>query len=527
MSCSRLERFNRIISFNLLLMCFGVFWVSCCFADGKQNPTSNILPSGMEEEVEEIFKPYSFGQEVEDGFIFKNIKITEQQISVLLQKDLLNTTIVLKAPERSASEKYPAKNFSIDVTGSTDGIPAAEKLIKQIQKSTFSPWGKHKLTIEADPERLLLYQQYRHVSLYGMLFLLIGLIVSIVIFVRYLKRSHKIAAISLTVLSLLLGLLISEIVLGLLAPDNPPIKLRDDCFPSNPRGYFKEAIVQGHEDIHAFCSFGGARAWQECHEAGTVLNANHLNLLALGDSFTEGLGVFFNDSWPKVLEKISSRKQETRVVNCGRSGADSKAVLERYQKMAAGHQADIVIYAYVLNDAPLLPMEIDAATADISFQGSQIQNTTGLKSFVYNNFNLGRLIISRLKQREIAEATATMYQESFSEANKENLKKHFDTITRLKSACDKQGSKFLLAIFPLFFKLDDYPFLNIHRLIDKNLEARGVEVLDLLDVFKDMNAKKLQVHRLDLHPNELAQKIVARSIYKKLEDLNWLKEESL
>ena len=68
-----------------------------------------------------------------------------------------------------------------------------------------------------------------------------------------------------------------------------------------------------------------------------ILNANSKNILFLGDSLTEGLGVNKEDAYPKLVETLihSTLKKDIVVINGGVSGSttsDGLSCLKWYLK---------------------------------------------------------------------------------------------------------------------------------------------------------------------------------------------------
>jgi hypothetical protein len=57
-----------------------------------------------------------------------------------------------------------------------------------------------------------------------------------------------------------------------------------------------------------------------------------------------------------------------------------------------------------------------------------------------------------------------------------------------------------------------YPFEAAHAQIKKGVERSGIPFVDLLSLLRNRDSKSLWVHTSDLHPNEIAQSLVAPTL---------------
>ena len=88
-------------------------------------------------------------------------------------------------------------------------------------------------------------------------------------------------------------------------------------------------------------------------EVGKSSSVNHIKVLCLGDSLTEGYGLAKNDSYPSQLQQLLKSKgfQSTTVVNGGISGSTTASSLRRLQwHLRSKTKPDIIILALGAND---------------------------------------------------------------------------------------------------------------------------------------------------------------------------------
>jgi hypothetical protein len=78
---------------------------------------------------------------------------------------------------------------------------------------------------------------------------------------------------------------------------------------------------------------------------------------------------------------------------------------------------------------------------------------------------------------------------------------------------EEKGARLLVVVWPMFVKLDgDYPYAAEHRLVVEACEKLGIPVLDLLSVFRGVDASTLWASRDDHHPNPIAQQQAAEVV---------------
>lgn len=314
-----------------------------------------------------------------------------------------------------------------------------------------------------------------------------------------------------------------------------PIKVRANCYASNPRGYFVMQSMAGRPDSRAFCVDGFESDWQDCASFTAERDLGRLRVLALGDSFTNGVGVFSKDRWPKALERllaaspVFARMPKPVVTNCGYVSLDTERIADRYFEMSPRHAPQLVIYAFVLNDVPLRwPEEARVRPSEVDFQPEDRASyflrlsKDPLLGLFSEDSALWRLLAERWLKARVARETEKMYVETYEAINRPAIESSLTLIEAMKRDAESKGARFLVAVYPLFYHLDAYPFAQAHALLRAELDARGIANLDLLESFVGQDAAEFQVHPTDFHPNERAHAKVAERLYTELARRGWL-----
>jgi hypothetical protein len=347
---------------------------------------------------------------------------------------------------------------------------------------------------------------------------------------RYLAGPKQRAS-ALIVLNIV-ALFIIDRGFGALFPAYPPFLNKKthswDSYATDPRGYFRD--VRLDEDGRRYFTIDRSHERDRKYESsGTDPRA--FEVVAVGDSFTYGQGVRLEDVWVKRLEKgPGPGGKRIQGIDLAIGGANIREVFAEVRDELGKFKPSLVIYGYVLNDpipepAPgrsIAAMEMNAAlntTYDnglgwdfINVRGPAIRSLRSWPMrWIGDRSRIMDYLLSVLERRRLSEETIRSYQELHDPAiNGPGLQKTFDLISEMKERVERRGSRFLVAIFPIFYNIQrDYPFAGVHRYIAERLRQIGVESLDLQPALSRYPAEKLWVHPTDQHPNELAHAVVA------------------
>ena len=315
------------------------------------------------------------------------------------------------------------------------------------------------------------------------------------------------------VTALVVGFVLAEGAVRVAGMLSPEVRCGDKnggltvgSYHENPRGYF--ARDPGETCFHAYFDpeVAGCRA---------DLDPARPQVLFLGDSFTQGQGVWTKDTFPSLLDFPGAQRR-----NCGQGGFSLADSVRTFDQARASYRPALTVYALVLND---LPGPTELANDYINFRTDRLEDFVarnarellGPLEFLSGSRYVQLLLRARI-QREVGDRTEAGYRSAFAPG--ESLDHGFDEIARIAAASDR----FLLVVFPLFVRLDAYPFEEVHATIRREAQRRGIEWLDLLDVFRGLEADDLVVFRTDLHPNEVAHRMAADAIRARLTSLGWM-----
>ncbi len=333
--------------------------------------------------------------------------------------------------------------------------------------------------------------------------------------------------------SLLMSLLFAEVAVRLVRPQAVMTVSRGLYQPDPPRRY---RIAPG---------FRGSISNQV--EFDTVVSTNSLGLrgpeagpkrglriLALGDSFTFGVGARQEETWPARLAEILGAE----VLNAGAPGFGAPDAVAWYERYGAQLDPDVVVLTvFLANDLQdASPDQPKVAVVD----GALVVpgETGGLRRWLYYHSHLFRLVKSSVLEgglrtmiglrepwavRELRSEFA-MYSPTLPEELQRGLEATEQAVARL--AGRKKKTRVLAVLIPSLPQVDPAKWqavlaqlgldpaqhdpLRPNRLFRGIFERHGVPVLDLTGMFR--KAGKRIYYPIDQHLTPEGYELLARAV---------------
>ena len=241
-------------------------------------------------------------------------------------------------------------------------------------------------------------------------------------------------------------------------------------------------------------------------------------VVLLGDSFTWGASVLFDDGYGQRLERwLNERRREPwEVVNLAVPGLNTVGQAAQLETEGFEYGPDVVILGYVLNDSE------DESAAEARRAADWLADRSPPPARpLLDRSALVRVVRARLwattENRRRVEGFRSMYEPSYPgwQAAQKALR-------AMGGACRERGVPLVVLVFPLFGSpLDDgYPFADVHARVAQAAAEAGAKVVDLLPFYRGLRSDLLVVDGTnDEHPNEIAHRIAAQTLRKGLEDV--------
>lgn len=252
-------------------------------------------------------------------------------------------------------------------------------------------------------------------------------------------------------------------------------------------------------------------------------------ILALGDSHIFGWEVKFEDSFPKVLERILGKGypgKKFEVINAGIFGFNSVQEYEFLKNEAIRYSPDLVILGFTVND--MEPSFEVTQNPVLQYEGVN----WWFPEFVKYRLNI--LIQKLFKKTDYfklrRQGFSYHYWDAF-EMESERWKKEecLEAVGNMQKFLKERHVKFLIFIYPNFERMktagrvpryEGYRFKMIDDEVKKFCRSKNIAVIDIYSAFKGrwVGSVRKQEKMLYSHPNERGQAIAAGEIFKYLKD---------
>jgi len=245
-------------------------------------------------------------------------------------------------------------------------------------------------------------------------------------------------------------------------------------------------------------------------------------VVSLGDSFAWGVGIEYDDTYARRVERALSRRPGERweVVQLARPGMGTVEQAEQLAEEGFSYGPDVVVLGFVLNDSE----DEDAAEVRRARDWEQARRERQERR------SGGRLLDRSALWRFLAgRIEATVQNRRRLEAYRSQFLPGYpgwvacrSALGRMGAMCREHDVPFVVMIFPLFADpLDEhYPFADIHAQVAQVAGEAGAVVIDLLPAFRGLRSSLLVVDGAnDEHPNEIAHRIAAQQLLRTLDRL--------
>lgn len=304
---------------------------------------------------------------------------------------------------------------------------------------------------------------------------------------QFISSNHTIQNSILFLLVLISFLIVGEISLRLL--------LSDDFRYSLPPGQveFYDSYVQlnshGYRDT----------------EHSLEKNTSSLRIVGIGDSFTFGIGMKNPEElYLKQTEKMLNQEGEQyESINLGIPGIDTEYESRILAEEGIRFSPDFIIVGYVLND----------------FRNANSGGKIPQPIFLANSYLMSKLYTYSIIHNAIISSIQSLasrptYEETLlsSFSSETNIELNRQSFSKMAEIATSSNATIILVIFPLIHNLQNYSFTHAHDTVSEIAKAKGMIVIDLLQIYQNYDERDLRVSTYDEHPNALAHKLAAEQL---------------
>jgi lysophospholipase L1-like esterase len=218
------------------------------------------------------------------------------------------------------------------------------------------------------------------------------------------------------------------------------------------------------------------------HDVALAKAANEYRVLALGDSYTEGVGAEYEESWVRVFERAMSPLPDGRVVraiNAGISGSDLMLEYVLFRDRLAEYRPDLVVVA--LNNSDIADVMtrggMERFRADGRIRGDRGPSWDWLYGISYITRHVIHDVLDRswllLSPDEHSAAQATARRELRG------------TLDAVEALAKDLGAAFVLVLNPHQYEVKDGRYEpGFGPLVEQLTAANPPHVIDLLELYK-------------------------------------------
>ena len=242
--------------------------------------------------------------------------------------------------------------------------------------------------------------------------------------------------------------------------------------------------------------------------------------LLIGDSFCFGQGVRLEERFSNILEKKlntsrqDSTEQKHLLINLCAAGMNIRRISQVMQQSVEHFdQAQRVIYSFTLND-PVMSREVFEMQKYIN-DFMHFRQTRFSSNF---HSMLARLpsptirwVTERIVKNQVSRDTIEWYRQMYRD--NAGWRQTQKVLLEMHRFCAARGVELTLVVFPLYYRLKDYPLEEVHRTLAQFAGQNGIHYIDLLEIFAGANEMDYWVHPRDFHPNTRAPREVAEFLY--------------
>lgn len=250
-------------------------------------------------------------------------------------------------------------------------------------------------------------------------------------------------------------------------------------------------------------------------------------IVALGDSFTFGMGVADHETWPAYLEKEiqESVSSSTCVVNAGIVGYGTFQIEDLISEKRLFKDTDLAVYALYWNDymttAPPQANDQSRISEHGYFRWDPINRLVSGEIGWLNRWLDKSIVVSKLKLARNRFLRPSNYAVEFNklltgQLDELSFQPVNSALSRIKRRADTANVNTFVIILPVYDLLGTAT--NYNSTIRALLEELGIPYLDAFELFDNLpNPKQYFLpEKVDVHLNSDGYGILARRLYQSL-----------
>ena len=270
-------------------------------------------------------------------------------------------------------------------------------------------------------------------------------------------------------------------------------------------------------------------------------------IVAIGDSFTFGMGVNLEDTYPKQLERILNRANiPSEVINGGVIGHNMWQHYEMLVRKALAYKPDLIILGLFLDDLASLvppysqsdeyqgenPFEVRGMSELMSRLSilNLLKNVNGLIEYKYRyrrGYTYMKGIENRKKKWGPANPTNSNYRIMSGNIEKRTYETFSNVLKRFITKANDAEAKVLVVMIPDSVQLNEPHMQFVNRFVAQICEEIKVPYLDVTPVLEvQEDHRSLYLFPFDAHNSPKGLRLIAKAMADRIISLNLLSSAS-
>lgn len=256
-------------------------------------------------------------------------------------------------------------------------------------------------------------------------------------------------------------------------------------------------------------------------------------IMVIGDSFTFGMRVNLEDTYPKQLEKLLNRRNmPSEVINCGVIGYNMWQHYEMLKSKVLPYKPDLVVLGLFEDDlaSSMRPYdESDGHQGSNPFEergASGIMSHVSLWNFLRNasalfeykyryrrGYTYMRSIEDRKKKWGPANPTNGNYMIMSGKMKKRKYTEFSEALKQFAVTADKARAKVLVVLIPDSVQLNDSHMQAVNRFVENVCVELNIPFIDVTPILEaDEDHRSLYLFPFDAHNSPKGLQLIAESI---------------
>ncbi|MCI0413254.1 SGNH/GDSL hydrolase family protein [bacterium] len=229
-------------------------------------------------------------------------------------------------------------------------------------------------------------------------------------------------------------------------------------------------------------------------------DSSGFNVFVLGDSFTLGFGLRYEDSYIyKLQDQLRKQQIPVNFWNFAAPGAESRKCLSIYKKCSQLFEHELILYGLHLNDLLEFPTS-HVISLNVSKKWWFIAERSKLVYFLAKK----KSAYFDRKRRIKKLLSPAVFQTPYFRSN-------LQAILDLEKEANSHGKHLRIVLLPILVDVRKDSFRPVYKAIMAELTTRGVQYYDLTHIPREPD-HAYWILPFDQHPNEKANAIFANQL---------------